>query len=98
VTYLLRQFKLTSHYSLHKVEAVNSVATFGSLDNIVEDEEDPPSSILRFGLPIDSSIDTVFENDPEVPEYVLKVTSSTFGWGSDENTLMVDALNFPRGE
>jgi len=89
---------LTPHYSLHKVEAVNSVATFGSLDNIVEDKEDLPSSILRFGLPIDSSIDTVFENDPEMPEYVLKVTPSSFGWRSDENTLMVDALNFPRGE
>jgi len=97
VTYSLRQFKLTPYY-LHKVEAVNSVATFGSLDNIVEDEEDPSSSILRFGLPIDSSIDTVFENDPEVPEYVLKVTPSTFGWGSEENTLIVNALNFPRGK
>lgn len=83
----------------YKVEAINSVATFGSLDNIVEDEEDPRSGILReFGLPIDSSIDTVFEKDPEVPESVLKVTPSTFIWGSDENTLMVNALNFLQGE
>lgn len=65
----------------------------------MEDEEDLRSNILReFDLPIDSSVDTVFEKDPEVPESVLKVTPSTFTWGSDENTLMVNALNFPRGE
>ncbi|XP_011881729.1 PREDICTED: ATP-binding cassette sub-family C member Sur [Vollenhovia emeryi] len=86
-------------YIDNNVEAVNSVATFGSLDNIVEDEEDLRSSILReFDLPIDSSVDTVFEKDPEVPESVLKVTPSTFTWGSDENTLTVNALNFPRGQ
>lgn len=87
------------HYSLHKVETINSVATFGSLDNIVEDEEDLRSNILReFDLPINYSVDTVFEKDPKVPESVLKVTPSTFTWGSDEHTLMVNALNFPRGE
>lgn len=82
------------------MQAINSVATFGSQDNIVEDEEDLRSSILReYDLPIDSSIDTVFEKDPEVSERsVLKVISSTFAWGSDENTLMINALNFPRGE
>ncbi|KAL0120319.1 hypothetical protein PUN28_008165 [Cardiocondyla obscurior] len=89
----------TNSYSDNDVEAINSVAAFGSLDNIVEDEEDSRSSILRdFDLPIDSSIDTVFEKDPEVSESVLKVTSSTFTWGSDDNTLMVNALNFPRGQ
>ncbi|KAG5323862.1 SUR protein, partial [Acromyrmex heyeri] len=82
-----------------QTEAINSVTTFGSLDNIEEDEEDSRSSILReFDLPIDSSIDTVFEKDPEVSEYVLQVTPSTFTWGSDENMLMIDALNFPRGQ
>ncbi|XP_039304714.1 ATP-binding cassette sub-family C member Sur isoform X2 [Solenopsis invicta] len=87
------------HHSLHKMQTINSVTTFGSLDNIVEGEEDPESNILRdYDLipPIDSSIDTVFEKDLE--EYVLKVTPSTFTWGSDENTLMVNALNFPRGQ
>lgn len=82
-----------------QTEAINSVTTFGSLDNIEEDEKDPRSNILReFGLPIDSSIDTVFEKDSEVSESVLKVTPSTFACGSDENMLMVDALNFPRGK
>ncbi|XP_018345324.1 PREDICTED: ATP-binding cassette sub-family C member Sur [Trachymyrmex septentrionalis] len=88
----------TNSYIDNDTEAINSVTTFGSLDNIEEDE-DPRSSILReFGLPIDSSIDTIFEKDPEVSESVLKVTPSTFAWGSDENMLMVDALNFPRGQ
>ncbi|KYM97235.1 Cystic fibrosis transmembrane conductance regulator [Cyphomyrmex costatus] len=88
-----------THYSLHKTETINSVTTFGSLDNIEEDEEDARSSIFReFGLPIDSSIDTVFEKETEVSESVLKVISSTFAWGSDENMLMIDALNFPRGQ
>ncbi|KMQ95020.1 atp-binding cassette transporter sub-family c member 9 [Lasius niger] len=82
-----------------KVEVINSVTTFGSLDNIVEDEEHPRSNILReFSLAIDSSVDTVFEKDPEVPESVLRIRSSTFAWGSDENTLMINALNFPRGQ
>ncbi|KAG5314659.1 ABCC9 protein, partial [Pseudoatta argentina] len=86
-------------YIDNDTEAINSVTTFGSLDNIEEDEEDSRSSILReFDLPIDSSIDTIFEKDPEVSEYVLQVTPSTFTWGSDENMLMIDALNFPRGE
>ncbi|EGI61249.1 ATP-binding cassette transporter sub-family C member 9 [Acromyrmex echinatior] len=86
-------------YIDNNTEALNSVTTFGSLDNIEEDEEDSRSNILReFDLPIDSSIDTVFEKDPEVSEYVLQVTPSTFTWGSDENMLMVDALNFPRGQ
>ncbi|XP_012055355.1 PREDICTED: ATP-binding cassette sub-family C member Sur [Atta cephalotes] len=86
-------------YIDNDTEAINSVTTFGSLDNIEEDEEDPRSSIFReFGLPIDSSIDTVFEKDSEVSESVLKVTPSTFICGSDENMLMVDALNFPRGQ
>ncbi|KAG5347863.1 SUR protein, partial [Acromyrmex charruanus] len=89
----------TNSYIDNDTEAINSVTTFGSLDNIEEDKEDSRSSILReFDLPIDSSIDTVFEKDPEVSEYVLQVTPSTFTWGSDENMLMIDALNFPRGQ
>ncbi|XP_012522703.2 ATP-binding cassette sub-family C member Sur [Monomorium pharaonis] len=75
------------------------IDTFGSLDNIAEDEEDLRSSISReYDLPIDSSNDTVFEKDPEVSESVLKVMPSTFTWGSDENTLTVNALSFPRGQ
>jgi len=82
-----------------KVEPINSGTIFGSLDNIVEDEEDPQPDISReFHLAIDSSVDTVFEKDPEVPDSVLKITSSIFAWGSDENTLMINALDFPRGE
>lgn len=79
---------------------VNSVATFGSLDNIVEDEEDQQQSNIlhEINLTIGSSVDTVFENDPEIPDSVLRITSSTFAWGSDENTLTVDALDFPRGK
>lgn len=93
------KFRPTQRIISFKVESINGVTVFGSLDNIVEDEEDPQSDILReFNSAIDSSIDTLFEKDPEVPESVLKVTSSTFSWGSEENTLMVDALNFPRGK
>ncbi|RLU19415.1 hypothetical protein DMN91_007972 [Ooceraea biroi] len=89
----------TNSYIDNHVEAINSVTTFGSLDNIVEDEEDPQSNTLRgFNLAIDSSVDTVFERDPEVPESVLRITSSIFTWGSDENTLTVNGLNFPRGQ
>lgn len=81
------------------MEAINSVTTFGSLDNIEEDEEDAQSNTLRdLNLAIGSSVDTVFEKDPEVPESVLKITSSIFTWGSGENTLAVSGLNFPRGE
>ncbi|XP_067206473.1 ATP-binding cassette sub-family C member Sur isoform X2 [Linepithema humile] len=89
----------TNSYSDNDVEPINGVTIFGSLDNIVEDEEDPQSDILReFNLAIDSSVDTVFEKDPEIPESVLQITSSIFAWGSDENTLMIDALDFPRGQ
>lgn len=86
-------------YSFPKVEAINRVTISGSLDDIVEDEEALQSRILHeFDLLIDSSVDTVFEKDPEVSEFVLKVTPSIFTWGSDENTLMVNALSFPRGK
>lgn len=87
-----------------KVEAinVNSITTFGSLDNIVEDKEDRQSSVFNyreFNVAIGSSIDTVFENDTEIPDYVLKVTSSTFSWESDDDTtLVLDSVNFPRGK
>jgi len=81
------------------MEVINSATTFGSLDNIVEDEEHSQSNILReFSLAIDSSVDTVFEKDPEVPESVLRIRSSTFAWESDENRLTINALNFPRGK
>ncbi|XP_072749305.1 ATP-binding cassette sub-family C member Sur isoform X2 [Anoplolepis gracilipes] len=90
---------MTNSYTDNDVKVVNSVTTFGSLDNIVEDEEHSQSNILReFNLTIDSSVDTVFEKDPEVPESVLKIRSSTFAWGPDENTLTINALNFPRGQ
>lgn len=82
-----------------KVEVINSVTTFGSLDNIVEDEEHPRANILReFNLTINSSVDTVFEKDPEIPESVVRIKSSTFAWGPDENKLTINALNFPRGK
>lgn len=78
---------------------MKSATTFGSLDNIVEDEEHSQSNILReFNLAINSSVDTVFEKDPEVPESVLRIKSSTFAWEPDENRLTIEALNFPRGK
>lgn len=81
------------------MKVINSATTFGSLDNIVEDEEHPQSNILReFNLAIDSSVDTVFEKDPEIPESVLRIRSSAFAWGPDENKLTINALNFPRGK
>ncbi|KAH0954120.1 hypothetical protein HN011_011629 [Eciton burchellii] len=87
----------TDSYIDNQTEAINSAAAFGSLDNIVEDDEDP-QSLRGFNLAIDSSIDTVFERDPEIPESVLRIASSVFAWGSDENTLIVNGLSFPRGQ
>lgn len=82
-----------------QAEPVNGITTFGSLDNIMEgDEDSQPKIFNEFHLTIDSSVDTVFERDPEVPESVLKITSSTFAWGSDENTLTINGLDFPRGQ
>ncbi|XP_025268777.1 ATP-binding cassette sub-family C member Sur isoform X2 [Camponotus floridanus] len=90
---------MTNSYTDNDMEVINSATTFGSLDNIVEDEEHSQSNILReFSLAIDSSVDTVFEKDPEVPESVLRIRSSTFAWESDENRLTINALNFPRGQ
>ncbi|XP_029661257.1 ATP-binding cassette sub-family C member Sur [Formica exsecta] len=90
---------MTNSYVDNDVEVINSVTTFGSLDNIVEDEEHPRANILReFNLTINSSVDTVFEKDPEVPESVVRIRSSTFAWGPDENKLTINALNFPRGQ
>ncbi|XP_043258607.1 ATP-binding cassette sub-family C member Sur [Colletes gigas] len=75
---------------------VHSTATFGSLDNIEEDEEDGQSCCLReFKLDIDSSVDTVFENDLDIP--VLRMKSCTF-WGTDEYQLSIAGLSFPRGQ
>jgi len=79
-----------------QTETINRAAAFGSLDNIVEDEEDP-HTLRGLNLAIDSSVDTVFEKDPEIPESVLRIASSVFAWGSDENTLTINGLNFPRG-
>ncbi|KZC13248.1 ATP-binding cassette sub-family C member Sur [Dufourea novaeangliae] len=76
---------------------VHSAATFGSLDNIEEDEEDGQSSGFReYKLDIDSSADTVFEKDPEIP--VLRMKSCVFTWGSDEGQLFIQDLSFPRGQ
>lgn len=82
-----------------KANKVASVTTCGSLDDIVEQEVDLPSASDEFNLTIDrSSVDTVFERDPKVPDSVVKITPSIFTWGSDENTLVVNDLNFPRGK
>lgn len=76
-----------------------SVTTCGSLDDIVESEEDQlPSVSHEYNLTIGSSVDTVFEQDPKVPDSVVRITPSIFTWGSEDNTLVVDTLNFPRGE
>ncbi|KAL6445158.1 hypothetical protein ACFW04_002204 [Cataglyphis niger] len=90
---------LSNSYINNDVKVINRVTTFGSLDNIVEDEENPRANILRdFNLTIDSSVDTVFEKDPEVPESVVRIRSCTFAWGIDKNKLTINALNFPRGQ
>ncbi|CAK9810065.1 ATP-binding cassette sub-family C member 9 [Anthophora plagiata] len=71
--------------------------TFGSLDSIKEDEEDGQSCGLReFKLEIDSSVDTVFEKDPEVP--VLSMKSCGFSCGTVESLLSIADLSFPRGQ
>ncbi|XP_076755199.1 sulfonylurea receptor isoform X2 [Xylocopa sonorina] len=71
--------------------------TFGSLDNIREDEEDGQSCGLRgYKLDMDSSMDTVFEKDSEVP--VLKMKSCGFSWGTDESLLSISNLSIQRGQ
>ncbi|XP_076160818.1 sulfonylurea receptor isoform X2 [Ptiloglossa arizonensis] len=76
---------------------VHSAATFGSLDKIEEDEEDGQSCCMReFKLDIDSSVDTVFEKDPETP--VLRMKACTFSWGMDECQLSIADLKIPRGQ
>ncbi|XP_076544094.1 sulfonylurea receptor [Osmia lignaria lignaria] len=75
----------------------HNAATFGSLDDIEEDEEDGNSCGLRkYKLDIDSSADTVFENDPEIP--VLRMKNCSFSLGSEEGRLLINHLNFPRGQ
>ncbi|XP_017788164.1 PREDICTED: ATP-binding cassette sub-family C member Sur [Habropoda laboriosa] len=75
----------------------HNAPTFGSLDSIKEDEEDGQSCGLRdFKLEIASSVDTVFEKDPEVP--VLRMKSCGFSWGTEESLLSIADLNFPRGQ
>lgn len=70
--------------------------TFGSLDNIKEDEENRQSCGLKdYELNINSSIDTVFEKDPEMP--VLTMKGCKFSWGTEENLLSIDDLSFPCG-
>ncbi|XP_011635575.1 ATP-binding cassette sub-family C member Sur [Pogonomyrmex barbatus] len=91
-------FSKTNSCTDNDVEAINNVTTFGSLGNIMKDDEDTREVLREFNLPIDSSTDTVFEKETEIPESILKVTPSTFAWRSDENTLMINALNFPRGQ
>ncbi|CAD1468666.1 unnamed protein product, partial [Heterotrigona itama] len=75
----------------------NSTGTFGSLDNIKEDEEDGQSCDLgNYTMYINSSVDTVFEKDPEVP--VLTMKRCGFSWGTDESLLSISDLTFPRGQ
>lgn len=74
----------------------HNAATFGSLDDIEEDEEDVNSCGLRnYKLDIDSSADTVFEKDPEIP--VLRMKNCSFSWGTEEGRLSINQLSFPRG-
>ncbi|XP_076279079.1 sulfonylurea receptor [Lasioglossum baleicum] len=76
---------------------MHSGVTFGSLDNIEEDEEDRQSCSLReYNLNIDSSVDTVFEKDPEIP--VLRMKYCMFLWGCEEGQLLIKNLSFPRGQ
>ena len=76
---------------------MNSTGTFGSLDNIKEDEEDSQSCDLgNYTMYINSSVDTVFEKDPEVP--VLTMKRCGFSWGTDESLLSISDLTFPRGK
>lgn len=75
----------------------NSTGTFGSLDNIKEDEEDGQSCDLgNYTMYINSSVDTVFEKDPEVPVFTMKRCG--FSWGTDESLLSISDLTFPRGQ
>lgn len=70
--------------------------TFGSLDNIKEDEENKQSCGLKdYQLNINSSIDTVFEKDPEMP--ILTMKGCKFSWGTEESLLSIDDLSFPCG-
>ncbi|XP_053987096.1 ATP-binding cassette sub-family C member Sur [Hylaeus volcanicus] len=76
---------------------VPSTTTFGSLDNIEEDEEDgQPCCLTELKLDMGSSADTVFEKDPEIP--VLQIRSCTFSWGTDECQLSISGLSFPRSQ
>ncbi|XP_043605687.1 ATP-binding cassette sub-family C member Sur isoform X3 [Bombus pyrosoma] len=75
----------------------HNTPNFGSLDNIKEDEEDGQSSDLAdYTMDINSSVDTVFEKDPEIP--VLTMKRCGFSWGTDESLLSVSDLSFPRGQ
>lgn len=70
--------------------------TFGSLDNIKEDEENRQSCGLKdYELNINSSIDTVFEKDQEMP--ILTMKGCKFSWGTEESLLSIDDLSFPCG-
>lgn len=75
----------------------HNTPNFGSLDNIKEDEEDGQCSDLAdYTIDINSSVDTVFEKDPEIP--VLTMKRCGFSWGTDESLLSVSDLSFPRGK
>ncbi|XP_060812927.1 ATP-binding cassette sub-family C member Sur isoform X1 [Bombus pascuorum] len=75
----------------------HNTPNFGSLDNIKEDEEDGQSSdFADYTIDINSSVDTVFEKDPEIP--VLTMKRCGFSWGTDESLLSVSDLSFPRGQ
>ncbi|XP_020299812.1 ATP-binding cassette sub-family C member Sur [Pseudomyrmex gracilis] len=97
INYKSSKDTLSSSRTDNDAEVVIIDTTFRSLDNIEEGEENivEVPNLHDIGSAMCLSVDTVFEKDPEVPEYVLKITSSIFTWGSDETTLRVRALNFP---
>ncbi|XP_076375179.1 uncharacterized protein LOC117218023 isoform X2 [Megalopta genalis] len=81
---------------------VQSDATYGSLGNIVEDEEDGESCgsrDYRCRVDVDSSADTVFEKDPETP--ILRIKECAFSVRDSEEgkpPMSIQALDFPRGQ
>ncbi|XP_016766887.2 ATP-binding cassette sub-family C member Sur isoform X2 [Apis mellifera] len=83
--------------SIVEITKTLNTPTFGSLDNIKEDEENKQSCGLKdYQLNINSSIDTVFEKDPEMP--ILTMKGCKFSWGTEESLLSIDDLSFPCGQ
>ncbi|XP_078045328.1 sulfonylurea receptor isoform X2 [Augochlora pura] len=81
---------------------LSSDATYGSLGNIEEDEEDGESGgskDCRCRVTIDSSVDTVFEKDAETP--VLRIKECAFSVRCSEEgqlPMLIQELDFPRGQ